>query len=258
MANIRLLQLTKRYPNALAPAVDQLDLHIDAGELIVLLGASGCGKTTTLKMINRLIEPSAGVVDIDGQDAATLDPVELRRSIGYVIQHVGLFPHWTVAQNVAAVPWLKHWPRARTAARVDELLELVHLPAGEFRARYPRQLSGGQRQRVGLARALAAEPRLMLMDEPLGALDPLTRDALQEEYLRLHRELKLTTVMVTHDMTEALLLADRIVVMDAGRLVQCGSPWELLHHPAHDLVRQMIHTPQRQTERLEQLLHAAG
>ncbi|GAB4453242.1 MAG: hypothetical protein OHK0029_05670 [Armatimonadaceae bacterium] len=232
-------------------AVRDLNLRVEEGETVALLGASGCGKTTTLKMINRLIEPTDGRILVGGQDVLGLDPVQLRRGIGYVFQGIGLFPHLTVAENVAVVPGLLGWERARTDARVDDLLELVRLPAAEYRHRYPAELSGGQRQRVGFARALAAGPSVLLMDEPFGALDPVTRDELQDEFTRIKQELGLTTVMVTHDMTEALLLADRIAVMNAGRILQLGTPHEMLTEPADPYVETLMETPRKQFERLQ-------
>jgi osmoprotectant transport system ATP-binding protein len=251
---IHLRAVSKTFDNAAAPAVREVDLRIDAGELLVLLGESGCGKTTTLKMINRLIEPTAGSIEVDGRNVANVPAVQLRRSIGYVFQGVGLFPHMTVGENIAVTPRLLNWPAEKIAARVDELLELVNLPPGEYRSRMPSELSGGQQQRIGLARALAARPKIMLMDEPFGALDPITRDALQDEFTRIHRSLGLTTVMVTHDMTEALLLADRIGVMQAGRILQLASPHDLLTAPENDYVRQLMDTPRNQADRLESLM----
>ncbi len=255
---IRLDNVSKSYDGGRTQAVRDVSLFVEEGELLVLLGTSGCGKTTTLKIINRLIEPSRGRVEVDGEDVTRVDAVQLRRRIGYVFQGIGLFPHRTVGENVGAVPRLLGWSPEEIARRVDELLELVHLPAAEYRDRLPHLLSGGQQQRVGLARALAARPHVMLMDEPLGALDPLTRDALQDELVRIHRELRLTTVMVTHDMTEALLMADRIAVMDAGRILQMGTPQELLTRPRHDFVRRLMQAPKRQADRLEELSRDAG
>jgi osmoprotectant transport system ATP-binding protein len=207
----------------------------------VLIGPSGCGKTTTLKMVNRLIEPSAGRILLDDEDVTRGDPVKLRRRMGYVIQQVGLFPHETVAQNVATVPHLLGWDRKRTRTRVDELLELVGLEPGEYRGRYPDQLSGGQRQRVGVARALAADPPVLLMDEPFGAIDPIARDRLQAEFLRLQDELKKTVVFVTHDVDEAVRLGDRIAVLrEGGVLQQYDTPANVLGRPATDFVADFV------------------
>ena len=234
-------------------SVRDVSLRVPAGHLLVLLGGSGCGKTTTLKMINRLIEPTAGRIEIDGRDVRTVDPTLLRRDIGYVFQGIGLFPHMTVAENVAVVPRLLGWAAGRIAARVDELLDLVHLPPGQYRSRRPGQLSGGQQQRVGFARALAAGPRVMLLDEPFGALDPVTRDELRGEFQQIRRQLGLTAVMVTHDMTEALLSADLIAVMNAGRLLRVGTPRELLTDPGDDFVAALMAGPRRQADQLEAL-----
>ena len=231
-------------------SVRDVSLRVPEGELLVLLGGSGCGKTTTLKMINRLIEPTTGRILVAGHDVRAADPVTLRRGIGYVFQGIGLFPHLSVADNVAVVPRLLGWSPERIQARVDELLELVHLPAEQYRTRQPGQLSGGQQQRVGFARALAAGPRLMLLDEPFGALDPITRDGLREEFRHIQAQLGLTAVMVTHDVTEALLCADRIAVMNDGRLLQVGTPGELLNSPAHEFVATLMATPKRQADRL--------
>ncbi len=246
--------VSKSYDGGKTFPVRDVSLTVPAGELLVLLGGSGCGKTTTLKMINRLVEPTAGRVEVDGRDVRRLDPVELRRGIGYVFQGVGLFPHMTVADNVAVVPRLLGWPPTRIAARVDELLDLVRLPPAEYRHRPPAQLSGGQQQRVGFARALAAGPKVMLLDEPFGALDPVTRDELREEFLGLRRRLGLTAVMVTHDMTEALLSADRIAVMHGGRVLRAGTPRELLTNPGHPFVEALVAAPRRNVERIETLL----
>lgn len=246
--------LTKRYGDAVV--VDRMNLSVRAGELLVLLGGSGSGKTTTLKMINRLIEPSAGSVRLDGVDTADLPPHELRRRIGYVFQRVGLFPHMTVGENVAVTPRLLGWAPERIAARVDELLDLVELDPA-IRDRRPGALSGGQQQRVGVARALAAEPRVMLLDEPFGALDPVTRERLQQSFLRIREKLALTVVFVTHDMTEALTLADRIAVLRRGRLLQVGTPRDLLTRPAGDYVDRLMSTPRRQAAAVDALLAGA-
>jgi osmoprotectant transport system ATP-binding protein len=249
---ITLHQITKSYDGR-TRVVDSLDLEINAGELLALLGESGCGKTTTLKMINRLIEPTSGKILVDGRDISQVNAVELRRTIGYVFQGVGLFPHLTVGENVAVVPRLLRWGENATQSRVTELLNLVGLEPSQFRHRKPKELSGGQKQRVGVARALAAKPKIMLMDEPFGALDPITRDSLQEEFTRLRKSLGLTVVMVTHDMTEALLMADRIAVMEKGRIVALGTPHELLTKQIHPYAATLMSNPKRQSERLEQL-----
>jgi len=233
---IRLQDVSKRYQDGHL-AVDHLTFEVDAGEICVLVGPSGCGKTTTLRMINRLIEHTSGTIEVAGDDIDSLDPVELRRRIGYVIQHVGLFPHQTVGANVATVPKLLGWPKARIRARVDELLTMVGLDVARYRDRYPAQLSGGQQQRVGVARALAADPPVLLMDEPFGAIDPITRGRLQQEFLRLQGELRKTVVLVTHDIDEAVLLGDRIALLaQGGVLAQHGTPDELLSHPADEFV----------------------
>ena len=230
----------KRFAGATTAAVDGVSLDVAAGEICVLIGPSGCGKTTTMRMINRMIDPDEGRILVDGRDIARVDPVELRRGIGYVIQQVGLFPHLTIAENVATVPRLLGWSAARVTQRVDELLALVDMDPALYRARFPRELSGGQKQRVGVARALAADPPLLLMDEPFGALDPLTRAALQDEFLRLLRELSKTIVFVTHDMDEALKLGTRIAVLREGRVVQYDTPAQLLAHPADAFVESFV------------------
>jgi len=235
--------------------VDALSLRVEAGELLALVGASGSGKTTTLKMINRLVEPSAGEVLLGGRRHDAEPAHELRRRIGYVFQQVGLFPHLTVADNVAITPRLLGWERQRI--RVDALLELVQLDPARFRGRFPAELSGGEQQRVGIARALAAEPPLVLLDEPFGALDPLTREALQEAFRELQRRLRLTAVFVTHDVVEAVLLADRIAVLRAGRLLQVGTASELRQSPADADVAALMATPRRQAAALAAKLGAS-
>ena len=232
--------VTKRY-GAAPPAVTDLSLEIRAGEVCVLVGPSGCGKTTTMKMVNRLIEPTSGRITIDGEDVSTLPPVELRRRIGYVIQQVGLFPHLTVADNVAVVPRLLGWAPTRVSERVEELLDLVGLDAGAYRARYPAALSGGERQRVGVARAMAADPTVLLMDEPFGAVDPIRRERLQNEFLRLQARLRKTIVFVTHDVDEAIKMADRIAILQVGGiLAQYDTPDRLLAAPASPFVEHFV------------------
>jgi osmoprotectant transport system ATP-binding protein len=237
---IRLENVTKRYPNGRV-ALEDLDLTIDAGELTVLVGPSGCGKTTTLRLVNRLIEPTSGRVFVADEDIATKDPVQLRRQIGYVIQQVGLFPHLTIGDNIATVPRLLGWDRRRVRARVDELMDLVGLDHGAYRDRYPHELSGGQQQRVGVARALGADPPVLLMDEPFGALDPVTRMRLQDELLAIQADVRKTIVFVTHDIDEAVKLGDRIAIFgDDHRLQQYATPAELLAAPASDFVVSFI------------------
>ena len=236
---IRLDSVTKRYGDD--AAVDSLTLEVGDGELCVLVGPSGCGKTTTMKMINRLIEPTSGTITVDGTDIMTISAVELRRRIGYVIQQVGLFPHQTVADNVATVPRLLGWERSRTKARVEELLELVGLDPGQYARRYPSELSGGQRQRAGVARALAADPPVLLMDEPFGAIDPITRDRLQGEFLRLQQEVRKTIVFVTHDIEEAVRMGDRIAILaQGGHLQQYDTPAKILGSPATPFVADFV------------------
>jgi osmoprotectant transport system ATP-binding protein len=220
-------------------AVDDLSLEFEKGEFICFIGPSGCGKTTTMKMINRLIEPSDGTIYINGENIREKDPVQLRREIGYVIQQIGLFPHMTIQENISLVLKLLKWPEEKRRARARELLDLVDMTP-EYLDRYPHELSGGQQQRIGVLRALAADQSLILMDEPFGALDPITRDSLQEEFKKLQQKLDKTIVFVTHDMDEALKLADRIVIMRDGQLVQCGSPDEILRNPADDFVEEFI------------------
>jgi osmoprotectant transport system ATP-binding protein len=239
--SIELRDVTKRYPGATEAAVDSLSLEIPAGDICVLVGPSGCGKTTAMRMINRLIDITSGDILLGGETIKDRQPAELRRSIGYAIQQIGLFPHQTVADNVATVPKLLGWDKARTRARVDELLELIGLPPGEVRDRYPGELSGGQRQRVGVARALAVDPPILLMDEPFGAIDPINRERLQNEFLRLQRELKKTIVFVTHDIDEAIKMGDRIAVLQkGGHLAQYAPPAELLMSPANEFVEDFV------------------
>jgi osmoprotectant transport system ATP-binding protein len=236
---IKLDHVTKRF--GASTAVDALTLEVPEGELCVLVGPSGCGKTTTMKMVNRLIEPTSGRIYLDGEDVTHGDPVKLRRRIGYVIQQVGLFPHQTIADNVATVPRLLGWDKARTRARVTELLELVGLEPAQYAKRYPSELSGGQRQRVGVARALAADPPVLLMDEPFGAIDPITRDRLQSEFLRLQAELHKTIVFVTHDVEEAVRMGDRIAILrEGGVLEQYDTPAEVLGRPASPFVASFV------------------
>jgi osmoprotectant transport system ATP-binding protein len=238
---IRLEELTKAYPGAARPAVDELTLDIPAGEIVVLVGPSGCGKTTTMKMINRIIEPTSGRIVLDGEDVTRADPDVLRRRIGYVIQQIGLFPHKTIAENIGTVPRVLGWDKRRIAERVDELLETVRMDPAAYRGRYPKELSGGQRQRVGVARALAADPDVMLMDEPFGAIDPITRDRLQNEFLRLQAEVRKTIVFVTHDIDEAIKMGDRIAILREGsEVVQYDIPETILTAPADDFVADFI------------------
>ena len=237
-ATVEFRAVTKRYADQIA--VDSLSFTVPAGKICILVGPSGSGKTTSLKMVNRLIEPSAGAILIDGHDVTKEEPTQLRRRIGYVIQQVGLFPHQTIAENVATVPVLLGWTKQRIAASVTELLALVGLDPARYAPRYPAQLSGGERQRAGVARALAAEPPVMLMDEPFGAVDPIVRERLQSELLRIQRELGTTVLFVTHDIDEAIRLGDRVAVMRGGKLVQYSPPGELLAHPANDFVAQFV------------------
>ena len=249
---IELEHVSKRYGAAVV--VDSLTLRVEPGELLILLGESGSGKTTTLKMINRLVEPSSGCIRIEGTDVRATPGPLLRRRIGYVFQRIGLFPHMSVAENIAITPELLGWDRGRLQRRVDELLALVELDAATMRDRLPTELSGGEQQRVGVARALAGGPSLMLLDEPFGALDPVTRDRLQQSFQRIRRQTQVTAIFVTHDMLEALLLGDRIAVMKGGRLIQVGTPRQLLTQPADEYVRQLLGTPRRQAEQVEALL----
>ncbi|GIP35696.1 ABC transporter ATP-binding protein [Paenibacillus sp. J2TS4] len=244
---IRLEGVNKTYDDGFV-AIKNLDLEFGEGGINVLIGPSGCGKTTTMKLINRLIYPSKGKVYIRDKDISEIDPVELRRSIGYVIQNIGLFPHMTIASNVAVVPRLLKWDKERIDRRVDELLHLVNLDPDTYRNRYPSELSGGQQQRIGVIRALAAEPSVILMDEPFSALDPISREQLQDELIRLQQELKKTIIFVTHDMDEAIKIADNIVLMKDGEIVQQGSPEQILRRPANDFVKSFVGKKRLQNE----------
>ena len=237
---ITLDRLTKSFGGSAPSAVDGLSLTINRGEICVLIGPSGCGKTTTMRMINRMVEPDSGRIEVGGRDVTKIDAVELRRSIGYVIQQVGLFPHMTIGENVATVPKMLGWDTARVARRVDELLDLVHMDPAVYRDRFPRELSGGQKQRVGVARALAADPPVMLMDEPFGAIDPITRARLQDEFLRILRELGKTIVFVTHDIDEAIRMGSRIAILRAGKVIQYDTPERILAHPADAFVEAFV------------------
>ncbi|WP_035767937.1 ABC transporter ATP-binding protein [Arthrobacter castelli] len=238
---IRLEELTKKFPGQKQNAVDSLTLDIPEGDIVVLVGPSGCGKTTTMKMMNRIIEPSSGRIILDGEDVTSSDPDQLRRRIGYVIQQIGLFPHQSIGENVGTVPKLLGWDSKRISTRVDELLEMVNMEPSQFRNRYPKQLSGGQKQRVGVARALGADPDVMLMDEPFGAIDPITRDRLQNEFLRLQSEVRKTIVFVTHDIDEAIKMGDRIAILqDGSHIAQYDTPEQILTAPANDFVADFI------------------
>ena len=240
-ATLEFREVVKRYSGQARPAVDHLSLEVPAGEICVLVGPSGCGKTTAMRMVNRMTEITAGDILLDGRSVKNRKPAELRREIGYVIQQVGLFPHQTIGQNIATVPQLLGWDKQHIRERVDELLEMVALDPGEYRDRYPAQLSGGQRQRVGVARALAVDPPLMLMDEPFGAIDPINRGRLQNQFLRLQEQIRKTVVFVTHDIDEALKMGDRIAVMkQGGVLAQYATPQELLESPADEFVEDFV------------------
>jgi osmoprotectant transport system ATP-binding protein len=236
---IKFENVRKQYDDGFI-ALKNINLEIQKGELLTLIGPSGCGKTTTMRMINRLIEPTEGKIFIDGQDISQVDPVDLRRNIGYVIQQIGLFPHMTIEQNISLVPKLKKWEESKYLKRVDELLDLVGLDPSTFKHRYPSELSGGQQQRVGVIRALAAEPDIILMDEPFSALDPISREQLQDDILRLQEEINKTIVFVTHDMDEAIKIANRIAIMKEGEILQLDTPDKVLRHPANDFVRGFI------------------
>ncbi|RTL47903.1 MAG: ATP-binding cassette domain-containing protein [Bradyrhizobiaceae bacterium] len=252
-AAIAFSHVVKTFENGAIRAVDDVTLDIAQGEFVAIVGGSGSGKTTLLRLVNRLIVPDSGDVRVHGEDVSLADPIALRRSIGYVFQSGGLFPHMTVGQNIGITPRLLGENEAAISKRVNELIELVRLDPAQHRGRYPAELSGGQRQRVGVARALAASPKIVMMDEPFGALDPLTRAALADDYHALHRKLGLTTVMITHDMAEALLLADRAGVMRHGKLLSYGTASELTQ-ASDDYVRELIGTPRRQAEQLQTLL----
>ena len=251
-ALIELDKVSKSFDGGHTLAVSEATLDVEAGQLIALVGASGSGKTTTLKFINRLVEPDSGMVRIEGESVDAGDAAELRRRIGYVFQGIGLFPHMSVGENIAITPELLGWPRAEIAARVNELLDLVELPQN-YASRSPSELSGGQQQRVAVARAIAARPKIVLMDEPFGALDPITRDSVRSSYQSLHGRLGLTTIMVTHDVQEAVLLADRIAVMSAGRILAYDTPRALLSNGAQGEVANLMAMPKRQAERIQAL-----
>lgn len=247
-------QVTKQFNQCGYAAVDNVSFTVNEGEFVTILGSSGCGKTTLLKMVNRLYTPDQGKILLFGEDIAKTDPVKLRRGIGYVIQQVGLFPHMTIAENVATVPNLLHWEKSKTAARVNELLTMVGLDPKEFCNRYPAQLSGGQQQRVGLARALAVQPKIMLMDEPFGAIDAITRMGLQDELLRLQRTLKKTILFVTHDINEAFRLGDRVMIMNQGKICQFDTPKNILEHPADAFTQTLIQSAREQQRFWEELV----
>ncbi len=239
---IEFKNVSKTFRGAGYPAVNDVSLTVNEGEFVTILGSSGCGKTTLLKMVNRLYEPDTGSIILFGEDISTVDVVKVRRRIGYVIQQIGLFPHYTVADNIATVPKLLKWEKAKIDARVDELLTLVGLEPKEFRDRYPAQLSGGQQQRVGLARALAVDPKIMLMDEPFGAVDSITREKLQDELVRLHRETGKTFLFVTHDIEEAFKLGDRVLIMNEGTVRQFDTPEAIIRHPADPFVASLVNS----------------
>ena len=240
-ASLEFRNVTKRYPGQQDPAIQDLSLEVGAGEICVLVGPSGCGKTTAMRLVNRMIDLTEGDILLDGRSVTDRSPAELRRHIGYAIQQIGLFPHLTIADNIATVPRLLGWDKRRVSARVDELLELVSLDPADTRDRYPAQLSGGQRQRIGVARALAADPPLLLMDEPFGAIDPINRERLQNEFLRLQTEIKKTVIFVTHDIDEAIKMGDRIAVLKkGGKLAQYAEPGELLMYPADKFVEDFV------------------
>jgi len=253
---ISIRNASKTYSERDAFALRDVSLDVRNGEFLAVVGESGSGKTTLLKLINRLVEPTAGEIQVAGHDAKAIDPIHLRRSIGYVFQEVGLFPHLTIAENIAITPRLLGWDKPTIAERVRELLDLVRLPQ-DLAERFPATLSGGQRQRVGLARAIAARPEIVLMDEPFGAVDAITREGLASDYRTLHDRLKLTTILITHDVVEAVLLADRIAVMREGVILEQGAPQQLLIHASHDYVRELMAMPRQQAERVGALTAGA-
>ena len=239
---IEFKNVSKTFPSAGYPAVKDVSLTVNEGEFVTILGSSGCGKTTLLKMVNRLYEPDTGSIILFGEDISTVDVVKVRRRIGYVIQQIGLFPHYTVCDNIATVPKLLKWDKAKIDTRVDELLNLVGLEPKEFRDRYPSQLSGGQQQRVGLARALAVDPKIMLMDEPFGAVDSITREKLQDELARLHKETGKTFLLVTHDIEEAFKLGDRVIIMNEGTIRQFDTPEAVIRRPGDPFVESLVNS----------------
>lgn len=251
---IRLIHVSKSFDGGRSYAVKDLSFQVNDGEILVLLGSSGCGKTTTLKMVNRLIEPTEGIIEVNGKNVMEQAPVALRRRIGYVFQGIGLFPHMTIEKNVALIPGLMGWPLQKIQERVRELLHLVDLPPEDYAKRFPDELSGGQQQRVGLARALAADPAYLLMDEPLGALDALTRDILQQKLLDIKKQLKKTIIFVTHDIFEALLIGDRIAILHKGNLQQIGTKEEVLSAPATEFVHDLFAKPARQLADFKDIL----
>ncbi len=247
---IRFENVTKFFDNAEKPAVKDITLDIHDGEFITILGSSGCGKTTLMKMVNRLYEPDSGRILFFGKDIASLNAVELRRQIGYVVQQAALFPHMTIAENIATVPKIIKWKKEKIATRVKELLELVQLEPDIYMKRYPKQLSGGQQQRVGLARALAAKPKMLLMDEPFGAIDAITRSHLQDELIKIHSKYNKTILFVTHDVNEALRLGNRVLVMSEGKIKQFATPSDILNNPADEFVKNLIQSSTTQTYEL--------
>ena len=244
---VEFVQVKKQFPDAKAAALDGISVSIEAGEFVTILGRSGCGKTTFIKLINRLLEPDEGEIFLFGKSIRDQDPTTLRRGIGYVIQQVGLFPHMTVAQNVATLPRILKWEKERTAERVDEMLRLVELDPEEYRDRYPAKLSGGQQQRVGLARALCIDPKICLFDEPFGAIDAITRENLQNELLLIHQRSERTYLFVTHDIREALKLGTKVLILHEGAVVQYATPEEIRANPANDFVREMLNASEIRT-----------